>query len=139
MRQSKRFKIASALSALTLAATLSVASAAPECCDNEQLWGLEVIEAVAANRGVSFEHMRRVAWCESRFRPSANGDYKHSHGMYELNDLDTGLLHHFYYVGYTDPYNPWQSTDYYARTLRGDFDYVDMVYGRVLVGRWSCK
>lgn len=107
--------------------------------DNEQLWGLEVIEAVASYTGVSYEHMRRVAWCESRYRPSARGDSGSSHGLYQLNDLDTGLLHHFYYMGYTNPYNPWQAADYYGRTLRGDFNYVDHVYGRVLIYRWSCK
>lgn len=139
-----RSRLVTALSALTLAAavTLSVAVAPARAeypLDLEQLWGLEVIDAVALDVGVSQEHMRRVAWCESRYRPSAVGDYGRSSGLFQLNNLPTGLLHHFHYVGYTDVFNPWQSADYYARVLRGDFDYMDAVYGRVTVARWSCK
>lgn len=130
-------RLLTALHGLTLAATLSVASASE--LDNEQLWGLEVIDAVAAYTGVSATHMRRVAWCESKYRPSAVGDYGRSSGLFQLNDLPTGLLHHFHYVGYTNAFNPWQSADYYARTLRGDFHYMDVVYGRITILRWSCK
>lgn len=137
LRNRSRLKMA--LSALILAATVTLSAASASELDNEQLWGLEVIDAVADYTGVSATHMRRVAWCESRYRPSAVGDYGRSFSLFQLNNLPTGLLHHFYYVGYTDVFNPWQSAEYYARTLRGDFNYMDAVYGRVTVGRWSCK
>lgn len=113
--------------------------------DSEQQYGKWVIELTAEYREVNVNDLLRVAWCESRFRPSARGDNHRSHGLYQLNDYDTGLIWHFYYSGYTDAYNPWQSTDYYARVKKGEFlPYTGNApplhpFGYITVARWSCK
>lgn len=111
--------------------------------DSEQQYGKGVIEATAHYYEVSVDDMLRVAWCESRYRPSARGDNRRSHSIYQLNDLETGLIWHFYYEGYTDPYNPWQSAAYYARVMRGDFTGSNAPplhpYGYITTERWSCR
>ena len=103
------------------------------------------IHAAAQNHNVSVAKMLRVAFCESRFDPLANGDNKKSHGLYQLSELPTGLLPHFYSVGYTNPYDAEEVSDYYARVLKGDFlpwgPYPAPLHphGIVSVERWSCK
>lgn len=130
----------------TLAATAALVSSLVvnnASADNDDPIGS--IYAAADKHNVSVNHMLRVAGCESRFSPSARGDSGGSLGLYQLNGLPTGLLHHFYYVGYDDPWDVEQQSDYFARVLAGDFlpggPYPAPIhpYGIVSVARWSCK
>lgn len=103
------------------------------------------IYAAAANHNVSPVRMLRVATCESRLNPYTRGDHGGSLGLFQLSSLDTGLLRHFYFVGYDDWTDAEQQADYFARVLAGDFlpggpfpAPLDP-YGIVSVDRWSCK
>lgn len=102
------------------------------------------IYAAAQIHGVSATRMLGVAFCESRFNPLARGDSRHSHGLFMLNDLPTGLLPHFISVGYENPYDAEEASDYVARVLAGDFlpsgPYPAPIhpYGIVSIERWSC-
>jgi len=91
------------------------------------------IYAAADNNGVAPAVLLALAECESRFNPSARGDYGRSHGLMQLNDRATGLLHHFYQQGYDDPYDPEQAADYVARVAAGEW-----AREGVTLGRWSC-
>lgn len=51
----------------------------------------------------------------------ARGDWGHSHGLAQLNDRPTGLLHHFYDLGYDDPGEPSQAVAYLSRAFGGEF------------------
>ena len=106
------------------------------------------IYAAAANHRVSPGPMLATAFCESQFNAKAKGDRhlrKPSHGLFQLSELPTGLLAHFYYVGYTDPYDAEEQADYYARVTKGDFlpggPYPAPLhpYGIVSTKRWSCN
>lgn len=88
----------------------------------------------AAAHGASEALMLRVANCESRFDAGATGDHGSSHGLFQLNDWPTGLIWHFYGLGYTDAYDAWQASDYVARVFAGEF----AAYG-VTRWRWSCR
>lgn len=113
-------------------------------CQTASAWDdrLETeIYAAAERHDVSARQMIRVAWCESKMGDFDFGDNRHSHGPFMLNDRPTGLLGHFRWVGYTNPYSYWQSSDYFARVLSGEFALDrSMIYrfGIVRPNRWSC-
>jgi len=93
-----------------------------------------VIEEAAERNGVPAGPLIALAVCESRLDPGARGDYGRSHGLYQLNDLrGTGLLWHFYAVGYTDAYDADQAADYVARVYAGEW-----ARDGVTLRRWSC-
>lgn len=99
------------------------------------------IYSAAERHGVSASQMIRVANCESKMGDYDFGDNRHSHGPFMLNDRPTGLLHHFHWVGYDNPYSYRQSADYFARVLAGEFssDRANIYrFGIVRVNRWSC-
>lgn len=89
------------------------------------------IYAAARLHGVSARSMLRVAACESTMGLHVHGDNGHSHGPFQLNDRPTGLLHHFYAMGYTKPYDHEQSADYFASVMAGEFP-------GIKPNRWSC-
>jgi len=74
-----------------------------------------------------------LAVCESRLDAGATGDYGRSHGLMQLNDRATGLIWHFYAVGYTDAYDADQAADYVARVAAGEWRREG-----VTLWRWSC-
>lgn len=101
-----------------------------------QTIALERAEAHGADGRVIW---RVVSECEvPSLDPHATGDGGTSHGFAQLNELQrTGnLLGHFYSLGYTDPYDPYQAFDYLARAFAGQF--VDDPWGHIGPWRWSC-
>lgn len=95
----------------------------------------EVIRDRAAAHGVTWAVPRLIAKadCESSLGLNVVGDSGHSHGPWQLNDRDTGLVWHFYAVGYSNPYSWWESTDYVARVTTGEW-----ASDGVTLDRWSC-
>jgi hypothetical protein len=119
--------------ALLIALVLAIFVPVPAEADT----GLEeVIRDRAAAPGVTRQVPRllRVARCESSMGYFWVGDGGRSHGPWMLNDLPTGLVWHFYAVGYTNPYSWWQSTDYVVRVASGEW-----AEGGVTLARWSCR
>lgn len=99
------------------------------------------IYAAAQIHGVDPLPIIRVARCESQMGRQRVGDHGTSHGPFMLNERPTGLLRHFRWLGYTDPYDFEQSADYFARVLAGEFGWDrtnDYRFGVVRVNRWSC-
>ena len=94
----------------------------------------------AAARGANPEVVWRVvSECEVRsLDPHARGDGGHSHGLAQLGDQQwTGnLLGHFYSLGYSSPYDPWQAFDYLSRAISGEF--IGAAWGNIGPWRWSC-
>lgn len=129
-------------SALAFALLLSTSTATALADSSDPIGS---IYAAASNHSVSPGPMLRVAFCESRFNPSARGDGGGSYGLYQLNGTPTGLLGHFYSLDYDDPFDAEQSADYYARVYAGEFlpgmpnQPPLHPYGIVSVERWSCK
>lgn len=67
-----------------------------------------------------------IALCEAPgLNPNAIGDGGRSHGLFQL--YDGGLLPDFYALGYNNPYDPQQSSEYSARHIAQNG-----------VGPWSC-
>lgn len=97
-------------------------------------WIADVIADRAEARGASAWVLTAVLRCESRFEPYALGDHGRSHGIAQINDHPrTGLLGHFKSLGYRSAYSVWESVDYLARVLAGEF------WGaNVRPTRWSC-
>lgn len=104
-----------------------------------QAWGQtpseirEMATERATAHGASAGTLIGIVACESTFRPDAVGDRGRSHGLVQLNDLPTGLLHHFRQVGYSDPYNAWEALDYLARVAVGTW-----AGQGITLRRWSC-
>lgn len=96
-------------------------------------WVGDLIHERAVARGANPWQLARVAWCESKNDPGALGDHGHSFGLMQLNDYHTGLLWHFYAVGYTNPWSAWQAADYGARVFA--YEWADEGVGP---WRWSC-
>ena len=88
-----------------------------------------VISEAAERYGVSGRLLRCIAWHESKTRidwlnmsyynPEAVGDYGASLGLVQLHR--NGLRPHFYQVGYVNPFDPWESADYLARAVSGEW------------------
>lgn len=99
------------------------------------------IHAAAQNHHVAAQPLLDLSRCESRFDPNAQGDYRWrggryvptSRGPFQINDLPTGLYWHFLSVGYDDPMDPEQASDYVARVAKGEFR-----KDGVTLSRWSC-
>jgi len=91
------------------------------------------IHAAAQAHGVDAAPLLALAACESRYVPTARGDRGRSHGLFQLNDQPTGLLHHYRALGYADPYDAEASADYVARVASGEF-----ARQGVTLGRWTC-
>jgi len=51
----------------------------------------------------------------------ARGDHGTSRGLAQLNTRSTGLIHHFWAIGYTDSDDPAQAVEYMARCFGGEF------------------
>lgn len=117
--------------ALVAAAAVYLASAIAHA----QEWPdpVGIVHAAAQNHDTPAAPLLVIVACESRFSPSARGDRGHSHGLVQLNDLPTGLIWHFYAVGYDDPYHPEQAADYLARVAAGEW-----ARQGIVLGRWSC-
>jgi hypothetical protein len=104
-----------------------------------QAWGQTpddvqvVIREAAATYGVPAAPLVALGRCESRLDPGAVGDSGRSHGLFQLNDLPTGLLWHFLRVGYSDAYDVVQAATYVARVASGEW-----ARDGVTLRRWSC-
>jgi hypothetical protein len=74
------------------------------------------IYASAARHGVSGTVMYSIIYCETVGFTKFEGDYvggrPTSHGWAQLHE--GGLLGSFYTMGYTDPYNLYQASDFMA-------------------------
>lgn len=89
------------------------------------------IYAAAHIHGVDPEPLIALVDCETAhtFDADAKGDYRWQGGRFiptsrgpaQLNDLETGLAHHFWDLGYTDRTDPEQAADYLARVAAGEF------------------
>ena len=93
------------------------------------------LREAAAQEGVSGDILVQIVACETgqRFNADALGDRGTSHGIAQLNDRPTGLLSHFYSVGYSNPYSVEQASAYLARVAAGHWS----VQG-ITLRRWSC-
>ncbi len=120
--------------ALALLILLVVAVSAAEPYSPEDTFAA-IAQAAEAHQ-VSEAWLTRVVGCETGhlFNPDALGDGGSSHGVAQLNDWPTGLLGHFMAQGYTDPYDPYQATDYMARAFAGDWEGEGIGWWR-----WSCR
>lgn len=119
-----------------LTASVGLALCAPVDAEaNEPApWIEATIQERADARGVGTWLLTAVLRCESRFDPNALGDHGRSHGIAQINDNPrTGLLGHFHSLGYGSAYSVWESVDYLARVLSGEF-----VDAGVRPSRWSC-
>lgn len=97
-------------------------------------WIADVIAERAEARGASAWALTVILRCESSFDPEALGDYGRSHGIAQINDHPrTGLLGHFKSLGYRSAYSVWDSIDYLARILSGEFRWAN-----VAPSRWTC-
>lgn len=96
-----------------------------------QEWTVPAIIAHQAQYyGVSEAKMASLILCESENNPYAVGKAGEL-GLAQLHPR--GLLPYFYRVGYTDPYDSWEATDFVARSMRGDF-----LRDGVRMSHWSC-
>jgi hypothetical protein len=97
-------------------------------------WIAAVIQDRAQARGVSVWALTAILRCESGFDPAAVGDRGRSHGIAQLYDHPRdGLLGHFKSLGYRSAYSVWESVDYLARILSGEFRWAN-----VAPSRWTC-
>lgn len=116
------------------AAVLALSIVFAQPAEAQEPWIRDVIVERAEARGASAWVLTAVLRCESRFDPYAVGDYGRSHGIAQINDHpSTGLLGHFLSLGYRSAYSVWDSIDYLARVLAGDF-----WSANVRPTRWSC-
>lgn len=100
---------------------------------DDSVWALQ---EAASDIGVSYRVLKTVALCETgdTLDPYSRGDRGHSHGLFQLNDTENGLLNHYHAVtGGASAYNPYASAKYFARVLRGD--YAD---DGITAYRWTC-
>jgi hypothetical protein len=114
--------------ALVLAAVLAASPVTPD--DTHQaIWD------AAANHGVSDGRLRAIVACETggTFNPRAVGDHGKSLGAVQLSTLPTGLYWDFETRGYDDAFDPYQSLDYLARVMTGEF-----TSDAITVRRWTC-
>jgi hypothetical protein len=114
--------------ALVLAAVLAASPFTPD--DTHQaIWD------AAANHGVSYGRLRAIVACETggTFNPRAVGDHGKSLGAVQLSTLPTGLYWDFETRGYDDAFDPYQSLDYLARVMTGEF-----TSDAITVRRWTC-
>ena len=75
---------------------------------------LAAIDAAAADTGVPRAWLLAIVRCESRLEPYAIGR-RGELGAVQLHPR--GLLPVFYAVGYTDPFNPYESVYFLAEQL----------------------
>lgn len=82
---------------------------------------LSAINQASIDTGTPIGQLMSIVRCETggTFNPYAEGDRGHSHGAAQLNDYGNALST-FYAIGYTDPYDPYQSMYFMAEVLRGD-------------------
>lgn len=121
------------LGALVLGVALGYGTAAARAQEPAP-WVAEVIADRAAAHGASSWALTAILRCESSFDPGAVGDHGRSHGIAQINDHPrTGLLGHFLSLGYRSAYSVWDSVDYLARVLAGEFRWAN-----VAPSRWTC-
>jgi hypothetical protein len=79
------------------------------------------IADVHAAYGVPIGRLHEIVSCETgrTMDPNVVGDHGTSFGAVQLHR--GGALSHFFSLGYTDPFNPWQAIEYLARALIGEF------------------
>lgn len=113
---------------------------------------LGAVYAAAQRYGVPAEPLIALTICESHGDAHAESDRRWiagrfiptSRGAAMLNDLPTGLAHHFWSIGYTDREDPEQSADYLARVSSGEFlpgqPHAPPLHpsGVVSLARWTC-
>lgn len=89
---------------------------------------IEIITERAAAHGVSAAWLIRVASCETggTFNPASRGDGGRSWGLFQLHER--GLRPLFYQMGYSDPDNAWEASDFAAWAFANG-------YSR----HWSCR
>src|SRR5262249_33382658 len=116
-----------------LAGCLILCTATPALADGGQDDPVGALYAAADNHGVEPQTLIRLAWCESRFSPTARGDHGRSRGLVQLSTLDTGLYWHFLSVGYGDADDAEQAADYLARVASGEWR-----DRGITLRRWSC-
>lgn len=92
------------------------------------------IDQSVAETGVSHARLDQIIRCETRgqeYNPNAIGDHGTSFGAAQIHR--GGLLSHFYAQGYDDPFNPYQSVEYLARAVGGEWSYLG-----IGARSWSC-
>lgn len=93
---------------------------------------LAAIDSASSTTGVAYDHLYRVVHCEDpRLDPYAVGDRGTSFGPVQLH-RGGNALPAFFAVGYSDPTNPYESIEFLARALRGDFPHLGY-------WTWSCR
>jgi hypothetical protein len=77
----------------------------------------QAIAAAAADTGVAASRLHRMVACETggTYDPHSIGDRGTSFGAVQLHR--GGELGRFYALGYTDPFNPYESLDFLARAI----------------------
>jgi hypothetical protein len=87
------------------------------------------VSAIVVDRALAHQvdpdELIALATCESSLDPNAVGDRGTSYGLFQLHR--GGLLHDFYADGYTDPFDPWQASDFTAAAVAAGEG-----------GAWSC-
>lgn len=83
-----------------------------------------LIDEAAVEYGVAPAYLERVAWCESRFDPSAVGAAGEI-GLFQLHPY--GLLPLFYERGFDDPWDAAQQATFAA-----------WAFASGLAGHWTC-
>lgn len=85
---------------------------------------IATIQEAAARYGVSGARLVQVARCESRLVPTAVGRAGEQ-GIFQL--LPNGLGRNFRAMGYSDPFNVWESSDFAA-----------WAFANGLSSHWTC-
>lgn len=104
----------------------------------------EVVRFHASSRGVRPEPILALLWCESSLRADAVGDHGTSLGIAQLSTLPTGLIHHYRFAGYNDPFDAEEAVRYVVAVAAGDYlpsgpePAPVHPFGRVDLSRWSC-
>lgn len=80
------------------------------------------MEQASADTGVPYSTLYNIIGCETgwTFNPNIEGDGGHSHGVAQINDYGNARPVFYGAAGYTNPYNPYESTYFMAEVLRGD-------------------
>jgi hypothetical protein len=95
----------------------------------------QAIWDAAANHGVSYGRLRAIVACETggTFNPRSVGDHGSSLGAVQLSTLPGNLYWDFEKRGYDDAFDPYQSLDYLARVMTGEF-----AAEAITIRRWTC-
>jgi hypothetical protein len=119
------------LHGITLVVVLLIATMTARAYDANDT--LSAIEQASTTMGIPQATLTRIVACETgyTFWPDAVGDHGASLGAVQLNRYGNAWPA-FITAGYTDPMNPFESVEFLARALRGDFPHLG-------AWTWSCR